>query len=131
MRRIGKLVKWLVIGLVLAEWYARVGRDFLYGEPDPFDFGVGDTIRIWVALPLRAPAPTVGVPGPIWKGDEEIGAMTEVREVEDAKDMAGHPVAQFEVYAVVGREKVGRPINVALAEIEQAVRQTLDSALAA
>lgn len=123
MRTLGRLLKWTAIAVIFAEWYARVGREFVFGEDDgSYGIPVGETIRTWVPLVPGAPEPT-DVPRPLAKDGEEIGLIHAVRLDEEAVDLAGHPVSQYEAYVEVAREKVGFPINVALAEIEQLTRQ--------
>lgn len=127
MRRLGTLLKWAAIALVAAEWYARVGREFVFGE-DVQEWGVGPTIRHWVPLPQDWPPPTRGVPGPIRNSDgDEIGMIHQVR-VGESRDLAGHEISRVEVLSEVLSDKVGRPINVALSEIEMLTRDALTAA---
>ena len=126
---IRRLVKFAVAFVIAAEWYARGGREFLFGEREE-TFGVGSTLRMWVTMP-QAWRPPVEHHAferiTISDGDVEVGTVTAFRVKEDARDMAGYPTEQYEAHVEIERAALGYPINVAIAQAETLAHKSLAS----
>lgn len=124
-----RAVKWTLIVVVLAEWYTRGGREFLFGDA----FAREDSLehfRLWIDMPY-----SVGAYGalPVEIHDpngEVVGIAFGSRLNRDARDYAGHPTEQMQVHAEFERAKLGYPINVAIAQAEDFTRRTLAGSLA-
>jgi hypothetical protein len=124
----------IAVVLVLAlQWYARGGREFLFGvDPDDERFGVLDTFRTYVDLPPYVSLGDVaewraqheGIPIRNPDGDQ-VGAVIGVRRKPDALDPAGREIEQWQVHGEFVRATLGFPINVALAQAQDFTRRSL------
>lgn len=126
MKRALKITVVLVLAL---QWYARGGREFLFGvDPDEERFGVLDTFRTYVDLPpyvsLRNALEHEGLAIRNPDGDQ-IGEVIGVRPKPDARDPAGRVIEQWQVHGEFARAMLGFPINVALAQAQDFTRRSL------
>lgn len=123
--RLATAVKWTAAAILAVQWYARSGRDFLFGEPEP-TYGVGETLRMWVDLPARTRLDELAALRPVLSPQGEVvGVVTKIRVKEGATDYAGHPVEQQEVFIEVERAALGFPINVATSQAADWTRNCL------
>lgn len=122
-----RVLKIGVILVLVAQWYSRGGREFLFGS-DPADEipGVLETFKAWIDLPVgkrvangEMNVDVLGAEG------EVVGRVIEGRWKEDARDPAGFPVEQMEVRGEFVRALLGYPINVAIAEASDYTRRSL------
>lgn len=124
MKRVLKLV---VVVVLVAQWYSRGGREFLFGTDLTEEIsGVLDTFKAWIDLPpgVRVSNGEMSVEVLNREG-ETVGRVIEGRWKEDARDPAGFPTEQMQVRAEFLRAMLGYPINVALAQAESLTHRSL------
>ena len=115
-----RALKWMIVAVVIAEWYTRGGREFLFGDAFTREDEGLTTIRTWVDLP--EPPRVVGPEGvPILSpAGETVGAVREVRMVPSPFG------GRMEALVEIERAKLGYPINVALSQAREWTMTSLD-----
>lgn len=115
-----RALKWLIVAVVIAEWYTRGGREFLFGDAFEREHAPDDLLGAWVDLPADADA-SMTEPLVMERDGEVVGVVKDLRVNEDG------PFKRLQAYVQIDRTKFGYPINVALAQAADEAHKTLRS----